>query len=513
MKTPKRARDYLYHRMGPWPQPNQAMDLWPMVVHLPKLERRRFFWNIALRYLRQSIFYTPVALWYAWRNPGLTKLSDEDLCEYMCVRSYSKFMYLATKDDIQTFLPGYEMQRLNPDKNYFISDLYLMRHIPSQKGQYVATTVCLFEEQDSSMHRFKPMGIYVVSCPEKGKEHEQTKVVVYPEDGNAWDLAKYYAVMGCAYRIVFSIHSTLHFPMDAVNAITKSILPKSNLILQLLLPHLEFSLELDLVVQTSKTSPIKNHQQYPYTGVTGTAAEIAALFVDAHEGLSDRKKAYPPFHFKMKPQSESKSEYYYFQVEYYECIHRFVKKVLNQLTPKDKQELLPWAQYIAPYINKHISHEEYSYLHNDNLTHFPDEKEVLGDHDGEPLLPVLISTIIWDLTVGHAADHYDFGMMDFDHMPMRLRIPPPASRNVPDFKQKDLRKFVDVFKHRLEWKMFYMPTNISLLHNVDYGFKTAELQQLNKEFREDLRRTEEGLAAKGIRNFMPLKKIARSIQY
>jgi hypothetical protein len=489
------------------------MDLWPMVVHLPKEEQRRFFWKISLRYIKQTIFYTPLALWHAWRHPGLSKLSDEDFCDYLCVRSYSKFIYEASKEEIEKYLPSFEMDRLKEGKRYFISDLYLMRHIPSQDGQYVATTVCLFEEQHNKMHHFKPMGIYVVSCPEKGKDDQKTKALIYPEDGNAWALAKYYAAMGCAYRIVFSMHSTLHFPMDAVNAITKSILPKSNRILQVLLPHLEFSLELDLVVQTSKTSPIKNHQEFPFTGVTGTAAEIAGLFVDAHQGVEERGKAYPPFHFKMKPQSESNSEYYLFQVEYYNCIERFVKKFLHHLSDKDREELKPWAKYIAPFINMHINESEFEHLKNDKHSHFPDETEVLEAHEGVPILETLISTLIWDLTVGHAADHYDFGMMDFDHMPMRMRIPPPASRNVPDFKQKDLRSFIDVYKHRLEWKMFYMPTNVNELYDVNYNFDTPDLQQLNKEFLEDLRQTEKGLAEKGIRNFMPLKIIARSIQY
>ncbi len=503
--------DYLYDRMGPWPQPNQALDLWPLVVHLPKEERRRFFWNIELRYLRQALFYTPVALWYAWRNPGLSPLSDAELADCMCVRSFSKFMFKADKTDIQKFLPNFEMNRLKPDKDYYITDLYLMRHIPTQNGQYIATTVTLFEDQDNNLLRFKPMGMYVESVPEKGQE--RTQATIYPEDGNAWELAKYYALMGCAYRIVFSIHSTLHFPMDALNAITKSILPKKNLVQKLLLPHLAYSLELDLTVQTTKSSPIKNHQEYPYTGVTGTADQIAGLFEDAHKGVPGREKAYPPFHFQLEPVSESKSEYYFFQMEYYYCINRFVEKVLTRLTEEDKSYLKPWARYIAPFINKHIEVEGFGHLQSDPLTHFPYEHEILGQYGDENLLCKLLTMIIWDLTVGHAGDHYDFAMMYMARMPMRLRIPPPASRNIPDFNRKKLRTFVDTYKHRLEWKMFYMPTNVSLLYNTDYGFTDPTLQQYNREFQEDLIATEKAIIQKGIRNFLPLKKIARSIQY
>lgn len=517
--TRKKARDYLYHRLGPWPQPNQAMDLWAMVVHIPKVDQRRFFWRIQLRYLFQAIFYTPIALWYAWRNPGLSKLSDEDLAEYMCVRSFSKFMYRANRDDIQKFLPGFDVNKLNPKGIFYISDLYLMRHIPSQDGQYVATTVCLFEKEEERLEdrgmkrqKYKPLAIYVTPCAEKG-ENLKAGTLVYPKkDDKAWELAKYYALMGCAYRIVFSLHSTLHFPFDAINAITKSMLPKKNLILQLLLPHLEFSLELDLAVQTTKTSPIKNHQEYPYTGVTGTADEIAGLFVDANRGVKGRKKAYPPFHFKLEPQSESKSDYYQFQMEYYYCINRFVKKVVAHVSEEDRLELVPWAKWIEPHINKHINVPHHDAYIQETSTHFPTEKEILEDKN-KTLLEKLLTTIIWDLTVGHAADHYDFAMMTMSHMPMRLRVPFPTDGQVPNYKRKDLRTFIDTYKHRLEWKMFYLPNNLSCLNNVDYKFKTKELQKLNTDFLEDLKKTEKGLAEKNIPNYMPLKKIARSIQY
>lgn len=520
--TRKKARDYLYHRLGPWPQPNQAMDLWAMVVHIPKVDQRRFFWHIRLRYLFQAIFYTPIALWYAWTHRGLSTLSDEELVEYMCVRSFSKFMYEAKEEDIQKFLPGFDTSALNLKSNsYYITDLYLMRHIPSQDGQYVATTVSLFEktkerskEKDIKKQEYKPLAIYVTPCPEKGQPQPllfpQKGTLVYPDGGKAWELAKYYALMGCAYRIVFSVHSILHFPFDAINAITKSMLPKKNIILQLLLPHLEFSLELDLAVQTTKSSPIKNHQEYPYTGVTGTADEIAGLFADANKGVAGREKAYPPFHFKVEPQSESKSEYYMFQMEYYNCIKDFVNKVLEDLPAKDKEELGPWAKYIAPLINKHIEYHEV--FIKEESSHFPTEDQIIKDKD-KVLIEKLLATIIWTLTVGHAADHYDFAMMKMSHMPMRMRVPFPSDGQVPDFKQKDLRTIVDTYKHRLEWKMFYMPNNLCHLYDVDYKFKSEKLKEYQQEFLKNLVKTEQRLEAENIRNYMPLKEIARSIQY
>lgn len=522
---PVNKGDYLYDMEGPWPQPNQALKLWPIVMHINKEEKRQFFWKIGLRYIKNAVFYRFAAKKYARKNPGLIPLSDEQFCDFMCVRSYSKFMYKANNQDIQEFLPGFEMSKLDSSKNYFISDLYLMRHVPTVDDQYMATTVCLFEQlEQNDMHYFKPVAIYVESVPAEGDK--PTKCTVYPEDGNAWALAKYYALMGCAHRIVFSHHSTLHFPMDALNAISKTILPKENLILKLLLPHLQYSLSLDLTVQTTHSSPIKNNQEYPFCGVSGTEDQIAQMFVDAHKGVHGRYKAYPPFHFTMKPESESNNEYHQFQMEYYKCIGRFVKTVVQHITAKDKEEIILWAKYIEPYLNIHIT--DYAEDTSDPFSkslgevagglmdhedfHFPKPKEMRKDHKNE-LLTKLLTKIVWDLSVGHAGDHYDFGMMNFNQMPMRLRVPPPAERNIPDFDYAKLRTKDDVFRHRLEWKMFYIPTNVSLLHDTDYKFSTPELQKANADFLEDLRNTERGLANKGIRNFFPLKEIARSIQF
>jgi hypothetical protein len=508
---PVNKKDYLYKMEGPWPQPNQAVNLWPTVVHINKKDKRKFFWKISIRYLKNMLLYRFVAKRYARKNPGLIPISDEEFCDFMCNRSYSQFMYKADNEDIEKFLPGFEMERLDPSKNYFITDLYLMRNIPTQDGQHIAVTVTLFEQEDRlEMLHFKPMACYVESVPEKGQE--PTKCTIYPEDGNAWDLAKFYALMGCAYRIVFSHHSTLHFPMDALNAISKTILPKDNLILKLLLPHLEYSLELNLSVQTVYTSPIKNHQEIAYCGVTGTEDEIAKLFEDAYNGIPGREKAYPPFFFKMLPESHCMSEYHKFQLKYYDCILEFVKTVVNHLTPDEKEDVILWGKYVEPYINLHVKGEHKKLMEHKHF-HFPTAEKLRADVEHK-LLVLLLTKIVWDMSVGHAGDHYDFGMMNFDQMPMRMRVAPPASRNVPDFDYTELRTQRDVFKHRLEWKMFYLPTVITTLKDTDYKFSSPELQKANANFLLALKQTEQEIIANpNIRNFYPLKEIARSIQF
>lgn len=54
---PANKKDYLYDMAGPWPQPNQALKLWPIVQHLTKEVKQDFFWKIGLRYATNMWFY------------------------------------------------------------------------------------------------------------------------------------------------------------------------------------------------------------------------------------------------------------------------------------------------------------------------------------------------------------------------------------------------------------------------------------------------------------------------
>ena len=92
---PVNKKDYLYNMEGPWPQPNQAVNLWHTVVHINKKDKRKFFWKISIRYLKNMLLYRFVAKRYARKNPGLIPISDEEFCDFMCNRSYSQFMYKA----------------------------------------------------------------------------------------------------------------------------------------------------------------------------------------------------------------------------------------------------------------------------------------------------------------------------------------------------------------------------------------------------------------------------------
>lgn len=502
--------DFLYKRMGPWPQPNPVLPFteFPAVVNIPRKELMRYELNIGVRYYTQIFYYLPVALWYGINHAGLAKVSDEEFVDMLCVRSFSKFLTKLHRDQIEKYLPGIDMSRLPEDREYYVNDLWLMSKLKPQEGCYTAATVCLFARSDSHKYGFEFLANF---CLPYGEPIEKG-TVLYPEDNDAWDLAKYHSLLGCANRLVLSTHSFLHFPMDTVNAITKTALPKDNLLQRLLLPHFEFSLELDLGVLTSWESPIKNHWELPYTGLTGDEAGIAQLFVDAYMGMKDRHLTYPPYHFWLEPQVPD-TEYGRFQIEYYNCIERFAKKVLSKLTDDDKWYIRKWADYICGWLNTnpHMTDED----KQDIKKRFPNGDEIFEEYsDGFTILEKVTAKIIWDVTVGHASDHYDYGKMDVHKVPFRLRVPAPQGREVHHYTQKSLRTWVDAYKQRMCWKMFFIPTNVTLLQDMAYDFGgDPELEQYTREFKKELHETEKGLAEKGIRDFIPLKEIARSIQY
>ena len=61
-------------------------------------------------------------------------------------------------------------------------------------------------------------------------------------DGEAWRVARYFVLQGAIHRINLIDHTEVHFPPDAINAISKTVLPKDNLVLRLLQPHLWLSM-------------------------------------------------------------------------------------------------------------------------------------------------------------------------------------------------------------------------------------------------------------------------------
>src|SRR5665213_1905119 len=224
--------DYLYERRGPWPQPQPShpFGFAPGVVHIPTDEQRKWNWTIGIHYKTTLLTYWPSAMIYAWRNRALEPVSDHEFEELVTHSSLSKFISNELLPDQRGKYPENEKLKIfkeyldaNPDEDFWVADYSLLKHCQSYPGIFTAATMTLFKG-DLVNGKRKVVAIYVYD----------NNLMLTPEDGNAWELAKYFVLQGGAIRISSSAHANLHFPYDSINAISKSSLPKDSVLLRLL---------------------------------------------------------------------------------------------------------------------------------------------------------------------------------------------------------------------------------------------------------------------------------------
>lgn len=507
--------DYLYERRGPWPQPQPAhpFGFAPGVVHIPKNEIRHWNRTTGLRYTRTVLTYWPVAAWYAWTHRSLEPLSDEQYEEYITHSALSKFISNELNEPERSKCPQNEKLRYfaefmkkEPNQSWWVSDFTLVKDLKKMTypGVYVEPTIALFKGPLVNGKR-KAVAIYF----------PENKLMLTPEDGNAWELAKYFVMQGASLRISLSAHANLHFPYDSINAITKSALPKDSVLLRLLLPHLELSLELNHNVLNSKNSPVQNPHNMPYAALPSDANGLMTLFLYGYHGmLNDPSEdaqgnlifnpSYPMYEYQMEPRFFH-SDYGTFLMAYYDVINGFIHKVVEQIPEKEYEDIMVWADYVKHWVPKFPAGHEIFVSTNSGVK--------FRNYEEENILAKAISSIVWDLSIGHAADHYNYSTININHMPFCIRVPPPTSKNIPPLDRKAMVTWWDIFKHKYERQMFFVARNVTLLKDVRYNFNKpheASLRELNEQFLKDLHKTEKSLT---VFNYIPLDQIARSIQY
>ncbi|HVH98791.1 MAG TPA: hypothetical protein VM869_08775 [Enhygromyxa sp.] len=508
---------YIYDQKGPWPQPNPLnYRLFSAVLHLPFVERMQWNVLVGMRYGLQMLYYTPVALFYGLLHPSPRIVTDHEFEERFDNTVFNKMIVPFTPGEEDPTagempdipmpamqMPVQETQQLLIDRKQqlakkmayerfpeqmrtvastaetrlFIADFSIFDELPTFPGTYAAGTTVLFK-RDAPGARLS-----VVSIRINGLE-------LTPADGDAWELAKLFTMQGATIRLVYSTHALLHFPVDAINAITKDRLPTNHVLFQLLIPHTDLQLVLDKTVQTSFTSPLMNHQLFPWCAHTGPVSGLVRTLEQLYLGVEDNP-AYPAYHYKHPRRTEEK--YVNFLEAYYQTILRFVQKVLAKVEDDDAQ-VKQWADYIAAHVPG-----------------FPD-----GDHiferdadSGLRNLDWAVATFIWDVSVGHTTDHYNMGLLDINENPFRVRVPPPNSKDAT-FDRKALRRWTDFVRYKLFWRLFLTATTVYRLAKVRYPFEDPELRRYNDEFLADLKRTAEQLKGD---EFIPLRKIARSVQF
>lgn len=467
--------EFLYKRQGPWPQPSPAHPQGeaPAVLHIPWAEQADWFFNIGLRYLRQLGFGWPSALWYTITHRSIVEVSDPVFVDMLTTTVFSRFLRQPL-DAVDNTAFAAVMAAAPPGATWYKSDFSAMGYVQPYAGMYVAPTVVLVRKDSAGAFHVDAINV--------------NGVVITPANADAWRLARCYVLQGCVHRLIISIHPILHFPMDSVNAITKTSLPMRHILYKLLIPHLRFSLVLDNTVLENYFSILNNFKWQLYGCFAGPVNGLRDLIVAGWQGIPGNS-SYPRYDWTLQ-KPDIPTPYGAFLQKYWDCIYSFVQPVVSQIQGNDVEYVQRWAKYIRSYIKD-----------------FPKPGAIIQGNT----LAETVTTMIWDIAVAHGTDHYNYTQMDMNQMPMRMRVPPPTSPNASPPDPRDFSSFMDIFKYRMAWNMFFKPTNVTLLQDTWYNFGDPGLDNLNRKFLQDLRTLDQSLPPN--QRYCPLDQMARGVQY
>ncbi|MCG3173599.1 MAG: hypothetical protein GMKNLPBB_01798 [Myxococcota bacterium] len=460
-------------RNRPWPQPCPLFpDSFPAaVLNVPLREEADFAMNVGKRYAKiMSGAWARGLAWVA-RNPYPVSLTDDELTSLLLdtaiIRTVSD--RLDPKDEP---LFGEFVKSAPAGARFWKADYSAQSVLKLLPGMYAAPTIGLLRLDSGGKRSLAAIAV--------------NNLVLRPEDGHAWRLAKFFLQQSFSQHITTCHHVALHFYFDTVNAVTKSLLPKDHPIRQLLTPHFRWSLALSESALYSGASVLSNRRIFPYTPF---GAESSSIYLQTTFGCIgiEGNSCYPKYQW---PEGETAilGEYGHYLRHFYRAILPFTS-VVADMVPRHDSHVRLWADHIAEWVPG-----------------FPDGSRIL-----EPgRLAHALAHTVWGTTVAHAADHYGLGVIAIGKLPYRLRLPPPASRDIPAFKDSDLCNKEDAFRHYLCWELFLRETTISRLVDVKYDFAPGAAAEAGKRFPQDLRAANASLPT---REFIPLERISVSIQF
>ncbi len=550
----------------PWPVANRPHyeGLAPAIAPIPPAEHADWQTHVAAYYERNIVGFGFASAAASFRTAfehesDYPDLGDARFTLLVTEGLYSK--YLGPLDPRDRLLFA---EQITDEAHYLYlkSDQTAMRVIRSLwPGEAVAPSITLVRRRrDDDDFRYEVVAILLQQWDADGRTCRNSEIL-RPGDGEAWAIARYFVLQGAIHRINLIDHPMVHFPADTINALTKSVLPKDNLILRLLQPHCWLSLPVDNAVLEGQRSIINPTTWYPWCPFAARGSEVHKLLPFYWFGSQfyasdgpDRAKSDPwfdtgdssylPFRFRRTP-AEIPSHYGVFLKGYHAVIRRFTGGVVAQMTDDDWQQAAFWADQIAPLVPG-----------------FPTGADLVaadGRRDAD-LLADVTAQFIWNAAVVHASDHHllhemfegrgGAGPLHQDPVPVPfiLRVKPPMTR---DYRREAvpldgthaslvdrLDRFVDHLLDRkpLSWptdnvaahladQLFYMPHNTLCLAEVGVsglagdgnrsyrGFDTPALAALVGDFHRALHDLDAELARHPLQQCVPLADMASSVQY
>lgn len=469
-----KPKDFLYQRKGPWPQPSPAHPLGeaPAVVHLPLREWIDWWLHIGSRFIL-TLLYSPIAYLRGIFNGSLADIDDPEFMRLFENTMLAKFISHELDEKDRAIFKDF----LNNEDDFYILDFEIAKVVVPFPKMYVSGTKCLLRKTSKGKYTYEPIVIYI----------DKTKALIEPGDGDAWELAKYYVLQGAALGITLVVHSVLHFPLDAVNAITKSAVPKDHILFRLLSPHLRFTLPLENAVLNFKSTVINPVWWKTYSPHPGPAEGLRELLVEGYRGI-EGNASYKTYKYPMRP-IPVHAYFGEFRDRYYEVFLNFVSKVLKDFDRED-EIIIQWAKYVSQ-----------------NVPGFPNENEIM---EGDNLVRA-VAYYMWAVTVGHGADHETYATIDVRKKPMRLRQAPPT-KETKSMDRSKLNSFWDIGKYIMAQILFFKAWTVDYLIKIDYKFKHDHQSVAADEFFAELKVLDKELKEQGI-CYMDLYNMPSSIHY
>lgn len=450
---------------APWPQPPVVgPGFYDPVLHLDLEERADHFEHNVLRYLGQIVGLTPGAARRALRGPRLAPVDDARFAELLTGTSFGQFVTPLEPADREAFGPLAEEGCAKVDLSFAPREHTL-------PDMHVAPTVTLVRRDGDR---------WSVSAMRVGAR------LLRPDDGAAWELARYFALQGAQTRLVTSTHPRLHFPTDAVRAITRALLPAGHVVARLLAPHLVFTAGLNEAVIHHRRSVLHNSQRELYTPFPYTTRGIHALVEAGRIGVPG-SEAWAPYRWSDGRFGEH-VPYGRYRADWYSAVFAFVDEVLAAVPP-EPVPLVAWADAIAA-----------------RVPGFPDGAEI-GRSDA---LAHAVAAMICAVSVYHTADHHSYAEIPLAELPWRLRVPAPDLADPPPGDRASWVRPEDHFRHILGHALFFAPTIRRSLADARHGFRAPRARAAELAFAA--RRSELDAAWAGS-PFPTSAQIACSIQY
>lgn len=304
-----------------------------------------------------------------------------------------------------------------------------------------------------------------------------------PGDGGPWELGKLLAMTGAHYRIKFETHPNLHFPLDALAAITRRHFSPDSVLRQLLEPHLRFTQTVNRIVSQGRDS-VMYSQKSKCVGKCWAAQAVDKPTIQGF--LREGYTTWPPL--------LGRSPYTALQ-PWYDHIRGFVRIVTDEYLRFEHEgaraQFDAWAADLQHYLG------------------FPALTAAL---DGAGCLTDVLADTVFRASVQHSAEHHGMHTLGSLVQPMATKLTWDPRAELPSagaWAAFALVGPLEYWRQNMYHHMFVAWWNQALLHNscisqVQYSFECEHLQAAAARFRSGML---------SVASPTPLDRIAQSIEW